>query len=1344
MIRIYLLLIPLIYGCTKFPNDTIYIVSTPGEIIEQSPSYIFDEILNLESQYKISPPSEFVSIIESSPIDLIKQSEYTLSLNKEIIQQKLYKSAEYDSTQHWSFLSKAENKYFVEYNSEIFGFTPQIDVSQQLNLKENSTCYDVVQLLKLHVIECSNAEGDYFAILEKESVLTMQIQNSTNPQRKIDQLDDVLIRSLTNYIEVYQLQQDNKLVLKGNLTTEILQKLLLDDLFYLEIVDFKFHQNSIITILNQQGQFLELEYNLQSNEWEKNWYLRTQIDKPYGYDYIVDKNNELFYWLAIISDTFILCKKTSESGTFEWTIDNLKNDINSKVYISFMYYLLLQNEKSLSLYSIKDLNRIKIEWSINLEGKTFVHQYIQFSSFLLFIQPYFYAYNYVQKYQRLQFSSKELINENMHFILEVTNQFQITCRANIYFKVVDKSSTEIYQTLLAPQIFCSRDEQRLNDYCGYIQQYQGFNIQLEFDHNEALDLNYNLTIPFELQIKEDPEQVIYRKIINYNPYFVLIEQNKNMELQTYECRSFINYQPQLCQKLFDLEDEFVELIDSPLQSWYYDSNSFIVFALAHDKQVDIYRNQRLKITFQVNSMIKQIFVGQEEVWLIQENQLLGYSLDYKKKTAQLKFQSSNNIIPIQFWFQIGNVLTNLITDQRIELHNDGTVIDLIDENLFFILMKKNDQYFGYIYDNYSNQENDYPKRFILFKKEIDLSKYQEVTIVNQENCKSYFGSRKYIYLKALRDGIPVILLYRPEQNFINSQYLELKISQNTQISTCDKLLFLTDKSNQNLQQHLIIDNFKQVIHGKLNQEQKQIQFQQTLNLSGRIFNQFNSYKLEQIPVNLFNRGTELFAIVHQFNFTYEKDGQKTQCYNLGQSWYSGQAFEIDLKEPIEDVEYVKTLIKQTETILYSESIMEYDSNTLVQLINNKIVLVSKANFESIEFPLGDQYIFNEIMYIYDDLIYVGAENSDTKGILCLIKCKDYNCQLQDGCLELGFINKIYYLNQNHMFMKWSSQYIFIYDTNGDPSKIFQFKYIGFQQMYQYSNFIEVSQLFENIYLIASINQECQLNFINLKVTDSLTLMKVQYFNLKNVEPIFNNPKSQCGKILVKKDQIFVSGQGQPIVIFKLEKQCDQNYCLMQIKFKSLIQVYGGHEIVEDQLNENIYSIHYVNTYKQKLGVLFYDITDDFTNLQPNLAIAHLPTQNSPLIVYNYNGQLHLLKDEGYYILQHFILKRSSQICTTKPQNKDVQFILKNTYNQVTVQIKLNITQVPPDPVPPGPDPPGPNPPGPDPTPEDKKGFSQWLFWSIGGGIVLGVGIGITIWCCKKKKAQIKKEKLIPL
>ncbi|CAD8065857.1 unnamed protein product [Paramecium sonneborni] len=1327
MIRILLLIIPLINGCTKFPNDTIYVVSTPGELIEIDLGDIFDQVLNTNSQYKIYPEFDYVRLDDHNPIDFIKKSEYTLSLNKKIIQQKQFKSTEYlDFTYRWSILSRRENMYFIEYNSELSGATPLIDTSQQLNLKVDSTCYDVVQLLKVHIIECSNTEGDYFAILEEESLSTMQIQKATNLQRKIDQLDNILIRTLTNYLEVYQLLQDNQLVLQGTLTSEILRALTQDNTFNLEIVDFKIHTNTQITILNQQGQLLILEFNIQSKEWVLYKYILTEIDKPYGYDLVFDENNIGTYELGIISDTSFQFWYSTTWYTVSWNIKDLNNDINSKVYLSFSNYILLQNEKSLSLY--QHYSNIP-KWSINQEEQTFVHQYPHFQSFLLFIQPYFYAYNYLERQLKLQFQSDKLINEYVEFLLEKITVYQQTCKAKIYFKVVDKSSTEIYQTSLAPQITCIKDQYDLYNYCDYIQQYQGQNIQLEFDQNDVLELDYNLTIPFDIYFRKDSEKVIYRKILNYNHQFVVIEQIENMQLKAYVCSEQINNTPLNCQITFQI-DNFVELIDSPVQSWYYDLGTGIIFASAHGNSVDIYSNFKsdkfkLVITFSVSSAITKIYVNFQQVWLLCEKEFSYYSLDFNDNEAKLKIQRSANNIFIQSWVQVGNVLYNFITDQTIDLEKENTIIDMVDDNLFFVLVKKNDKYFGYTYQSYYGDVNH--QKFFLFKSEIDLSKYKEITIANQENCQNS-GFSQYIYLKALRDESRVLLFYHPQQNSINSQYFELKISENTQISTCDQSLFLTDKQNQNLQQYLIIDHFTQAIHGKVNKELKQIQFQQIVNLSGRIFNQFNSYQLSQIPINLLNRGTDLFATVNQLNFTYVKDGLDTHCFNLGQSWYSGQAFEIDLKDPVEDVQYKKTLIKQTQTIQFSQSIMEYDINTLVQLMENKIVLVSKADFNTNEFPLDDQYKFTIIQYIYDDLIYVQAQKGNYQNIFCVINCKDYNCQLQDGCHELNSEGKILYLNQHHFFMEDNSRtFIRIYDTKGDPSNILEFRFVDKLDILQNSNSIDVSELFENIYLIISIDKECQLNVINLDVSSKLRIKYFQYFKIKNVEPLLNNPKSQCSSILVKKDEIIVSGIVQPTVILKLEKQCNQNYCLISIKSKSLIQMYAMHQTIKDNFNENIYSMYFLDQFKKQFGLFFYDTTDNFTNLQPNLAIAYLPieSENQTSIVYNYNGQLNLLIAQGISkSLEHYILKRSLEICSTKSVNKDLQFILKNSYNSVSVQIKLNITQI----IPPGPDPPGP-----DPTPDDKQGFPQWLLWSIVGGVILGICIGITIWYCKKKK-----------
>ena len=43
-----------------------------------------------------------------------------------------------------TILSKVQNNYFIEYNSILFEYTPDIDVVKLLNVKPNSICYDTV------------------------------------------------------------------------------------------------------------------------------------------------------------------------------------------------------------------------------------------------------------------------------------------------------------------------------------------------------------------------------------------------------------------------------------------------------------------------------------------------------------------------------------------------------------------------------------------------------------------------------------------------------------------------------------------------------------------------------------------------------------------------------------------------------------------------------------------------------------------------------------------------------------------------------------------------------------------------------------------------------------------------------------------------------------------------------------------------------------------------------------------------------------------------------------------------------------------------------------------------
>lgn len=69
--------------------------------------------------------------------------------------------------------------------------------------------------------------------------------------------------------------------------------------------------------------------------------------------------------------------------------------------------------------------------------------------------------------------------------------------------------------------------------------------------------------------------------------------------------------------------------------------------------------------------------------------------------------------------------------------------------------------------------------------------------------------------------------------------------------------------------------------------------------------------------------------------------------------------------------------------------------------------------------------------------------------------------------------------------------------------------------------------------------------------------------------------------------------------------------------------------------------------------------------------------------------------------------------------EDVKFLLKNSYQEKVVNIRLKISpKVPPSP--------------PDPGSDVKRGFPLWAILLIVGGVIL-IGIGITICLCKKKK-----------
>ncbi|CAD8121114.1 unnamed protein product [Paramecium sonneborni] len=1348
------------YQCSQLNKDELQITTNQEEYI----TFGLDKLYldkEVDSNYILinkSPDPYFLNMITQTQYNESEGHQYTL------ISQKLNKNSGYlDISNYFSVLKWGRQHYYIDYNSVMFETTPFIDKVQELNVYPNSTCYDLVEINLQFIVECHNDEGDYFIHVNQDEHSYIPVNNSIGLQRKLDQLDNYILRNMYYSLELYQLN-NGALVFLNALDTDLLRQLTQDNLFDLLIVDFQFHTNFQVSILNNQSQFICLEYSFGTAQWILLEY--TYIEKlinPFSYDY-----SPLFNQLVVISpDTIYLRLNQTWKNQLNQTIKS-----KDKVYLTQNYIILKKEQEKEDSLQIFNQNLEQIH-NMTLLLYGFITSYKTLDSFLLFNVFYIEAYTMNKENSEiLRIQSNKQINQ--------TEQFQIqslydNCYIQCSQTVVDRTSKKIYLHL--PLIDMFKQGIYLDDlqYKTFQQPFQGQNLKLEFNPHKDLNLTFSRIRPILIKNVQDPNYVIYRKNLPLQEFgeILLIEQKEDLMLIGYTCIQI--EQTLSCSQQFNLTN-FIKLNDSQTQLWWNVGQTFF-FAIASGNTIQIYSNNQQKDKFilinefEMESTIKKIQCNVNYLYLLVENKVEAiliinnnqfspiFSIPadniYVNRPSQTEFYiiSQNKLL---FFQTIERYIPKLLWFTQIDLEFTEVDIGLIsigqnkNKDYLMLLAKKNGKQIGYVYNNYY-----YSKKHPYIEKEINLNDYSEIKIA--EGC---VHNSKMMFLEALNNGKPVLLIYRLQESAINSLFLEISIPEKSQISYGSNYLFITDKNKINTSLYSLYTDDSYSINIQLSQDYYQIQHQEFLNLSGRVYNSDENQQIEKILVKLINRGTQLFGIKKQLNFTYDKDENRSHCFEIGQSWYNGQAFDIELQEPYGDIEYQKTLIKQTETIQSSESIMEFDLNTLVQLIQNKIILINKADFQTTQFSLDNKYTFNHILYIKDNLIYVGAKYND-EYLALVIECINNNCKLHEGSLTSSNQFLKAFLNET-TFLIWDSSHVSVYNTSGQPQQIGDFKLI---QTFNFTNFNAITlqfMIFENYYQIFMIDKKCQLSHHNFNVTDNQAQLYFQ--GIHNVlqflnEKFYYNKEQSCTNMHFVDNYNFIVEFKSSLsyqISFTYECLKDHIKCWMSnFQVSSIYQQYGNLKLSIQSnfyINQNILSQAY--EIENGLEVFFYEINIENKNLETKIAIAHLSIK-SPLIqlklfAYQHLGKLHLLvqqsKETG---MQHYLLRKSIEVCSEKESvYQDVSFLLKNSYHTATATFKLNITKnVPPGPDPPGPDPPGPDPPGPDPpgpdppgpnppdpdNPEDDKGKKTlWIIIGIGAGVL---GIGLIIYCCKKKKTH---------
>ncbi|CAD8113824.1 unnamed protein product [Paramecium primaurelia] len=1336
MIQIHLILstfIILSHQCSNLQDNKLFITSTPGETIKIPLSQIFysneyDQIIfqPVVPQFTIATP---LQELETISIDGVKGQ--TISI-------KMLKSTKFSEPQHYmAILRLSEGVYYCEYNLKYYSTSPNLDAVYPSTSRANSKCYDIALLTNLIITECSNDEGDYFSIfkIDQSPHTYLTIEKPKDTFRKLDTIDQYLFRGTIDKLELYQ-EQGETLVLLNSLDQAAMKILLQQEQFELQIREFKTHTNGQISILNASGELIILQFK--ENKWQLISRIDTKIPDVYTYDLDVYKNT-----YVILSKTQLYHKLITQQ---EFTID-INCKVSDKVLLQRTSIIVIQDQ-TLALYS---------QQLYNIQTKTLGDSQYKISShpnsdgFLVFDDDNFYRYAINSEYS-LQFQSASLPIEKDY---KMTTLIQNTyCVIDIFYMVVNFESIDMYssqvpQALIAGSVFQDNVDVKLKSI------YQGSNLKYEFSKHEILNLKVEQFQAIEILNIGDVSEVIYRKSLSNlnNPYVQIIQQHNNKYISGYTCE-IISTLKLNCQSIFT-QRQFDLLQDSDKQLWWFNYNS-IFLAILQDSTITIYcvyyQQQKFDILTTIRFDNNPISIATDGNYLFVQLQqsIKIYMISVENKATLLYTQdiigdiyASQAQQDLLFIEQDGQLKIyslqyekfTLIWFTDIDSNNDQKNI-LIFRNHFARLIKSKgkEEYKATVF-NYQNINNIYQEKII------NINNYSIINLSQiQVNLK-----QNLFYIVGQQMGQQKLLVYKVDENSLNTMFVSIDYTSTAQFTIAHNYCFITDSiANKQMQQnyYIIGDN---LVQSQLKDDYQQIEYSKEINLTVQIKNDAQTIKTQIVPALIVNRGVSIFQTKSSLNLTYKADGIQNHCINLDQSWYSGQAFDITQSENSQKIKYVKTLTKQPETLEFSPYIQQLNTETIVQLMEDKIVLVKKSDLSKIEITLDKTYKINKLLFIQDQYIYVEAYK-ETLIFLKVIECNDSNCKfLEDELLFPTNIIKVF-LHQNN-FLIYSYPNIFVYDTKGDPIKVSSFEQFNKFTISSQPFFVEFQHLRDDVYQAISVDVRGNAYFNNIVISRTSSDNQIFFQDVISIlkqNQLYVTGNSICVGLVLRKNEIIIVYNTIATYSFKFEfdcfskKLCDLKYFILN----GVYQQYGGwmlfnlYPIIYS--NENILSMVYFAY--NKFELLIFDLESSSSKQNPKLAIAHLigPTSKIPghfyqmqSFVYNWNGQLHLLATADEEIkLQHYTLKRSPQVCVSvQHANEIIKLTLQNSNVNVIATLNVTISQENEKPPQPGP-----------PEDDDKNNFPIWAIILIIIGVLI---FGFIIFkCLKNRKNKVDDKRIL--
>ncbi|CAD8121116.1 unnamed protein product [Paramecium sonneborni] len=224
-------------------------------------------------------------------------------------------------------------------------------------------------------------------------------------------------------------------------------------------------------------------------------------------------------------------------------------------------------------------------------------------------------------------------------------------------------------------------------------------------------------------------------------------------------------------------------------------------------------------------------------------------------------------------------------------------------------------------------------------------------------------------------------------------------------------------------------------------------------------------------------------------------------------------------------------------------------------------------------------------------------------------------------------------------------------------------------------------------------------------------------------------------MLLTKNLIVIAFDNFVSSSFNYKIDCSNNYLcdVSYFDYKESYQQFSNWNLTNQlpslYLDQDILTLIYQS--QKNYEILYYDLNDNGNEnvignvLKSVIAYLQSETINQSNIVqsfvYNYNQQLHLLSStKNNSKLQHFILKRSPQICIDKQSlTQKANFQLKNLNQEKIIELNLNIKMNEPE----------------------TSHIKLWIILGIILIIVI-VGISVTVYCQRKKRKSVRQDLLI--